>query len=179
MGTLIDDLLAFSRIGRVPLNLETVRHDQLVAEVIGNGRYDSETRTIAWEIERLPSGRGDPAMLRQVWANLIDNAVKYSSKVGAPQIAIGSRADSNAGEHVFFVRDNGVGFDMAYAEKLFGVFQRLHGPSEFDGTGIGLANVRRIVTRHGGRTWAESRLGEGATFYFSLPRTVRASGFSN
>jgi PAS domain S-box-containing protein len=169
MGTLIDDLLAFSRIGRVPLCLEPVSHDQILADVIANGRYDSETRRIEWEIGRLPAGRGDAAMLRQVWSNLIENAVKYSGKAPISRITIGASCDSTSGQNVFHVRDNGVGFDMAYADKLFGVFQRLHGATEFEGTGIGLANVRRIVTRHGGRTWAESRLGEGATFYFSLP----------
>jgi light-regulated signal transduction histidine kinase (bacteriophytochrome) len=170
MGALIDDLLAFSRIGRAPLYVGTVNHDELIADVIANGRYDSEGRPpITWEIGPLPRGQGDPSMLRQVWANLIDNAVKYSGKAAAPRVGIGGREDSAAAEHIFFVRDNGVGFDMAYADKLFGVFQRLHGATEFEGTGIGLANVRRIVTRHGGRTWAESRMGEGATFYFSLP----------
>jgi PAS domain S-box-containing protein len=179
MGALIDDLLAFSRIGRVALCLETIRHEQLVADVIANGRFDSETRTIAWQIGPLPDVHGDAAMLRQVWANLIDNAVKYSSKVALPVITIGTREEADSSEHVFFIRDNGVGFDMAYAEKLFGVFQRLHSSTEFDGTGIGLANVRRIVTRHGGRVWAESRTTEGATFYFSLPRTVSSSGLSS
>jgi light-regulated signal transduction histidine kinase (bacteriophytochrome) len=107
-------------------------------------------------------------LLRQVWCNLLDNAVKYSGKVERPRIEVGAHIDAETDERVFHVRDNGVGFDMAYAEKLFGVFQRLHSHTEFEGTGIGLANVRRIVTRHGGRTWAESAPGEGATFYFSL-----------
>jgi light-regulated signal transduction histidine kinase (bacteriophytochrome) len=176
MGMLIDDLLAFSRIGRVPLCIEAFRHDALVAEVIANGRHGSDGRVINWDIARLPDVRADAAMLRQVWANLIANAVKYSSKVAAPRITIASRDDLNAGEIVFFIRDNGVGFDMAYADKLFGVFQRLHSPTEFEGTGIGLANVRRIVARHGGRTWAEARVDEGATFYFSLPRGICSSG---
>lgn len=109
-------------------------------------------------------------MLRQVWLNLVDNAVKYSSRSTPPRIEIGSVPQpDNPTEHVFYVKDNGVGFDMKYAAKLFGVFQRLHAESEFQGTGIGLANVRRIVFRHGGRTWAESTPGEGATFFFSLP----------
>jgi PAS domain S-box-containing protein len=169
MGALIDDLLAFSRIGRVPMRMETVRHNALVAEVIANGRYDATGRTIRWEVGPLPDARADEPMLRQVWANLIDNAVKYSGRETEPCITISGREDRDAGEYVFLVRDNGVGFEMAYADKLFGVFQRLHNPSDFEGTGIGLANVRRIVSRHGGRTWAESRAGEGATFYFSLP----------
>jgi PAS domain S-box-containing protein len=179
MGTLIDDLLALSRIGRVPLRIEIVNQQELVAEVIANGRYESEHSRVVWNIAPLPAVSADGAMLRQVWANLIDNAVKYSSKVAAPQITIGGGLDPTAAEHVFFVRDNGVGFDMAYAEKLFGVFQRLHGPSEFEGTGIGLANVRRIINRHGGRTWAEARVDQGATFYFSLPLNVAASVFSS
>jgi PAS domain S-box-containing protein len=172
MGALIDDLLAFSRIGRVPLRHERVNHNQLVAAVIADGRYEANGRAIAWEINPLPDVRADPAMLRQVWANLIDNAVKYSGKNPQPRVAIAGREDAAAGEFVFSVRDNGVGFDMAYADKLFGVFQRLHGPSDFEGTGIGLANVRRIVTRHGGRTWAEGRVGKGAVFYFSLPTNL-------
>jgi PAS domain S-box-containing protein len=178
MGTLIDDLLALSRIGRVPLRRELVNQNQLVAEVIANGRHNSEHSTIAWDIGPLPEVRADGAMLRQVWANLIDNAVKYSSKVHGPRIAIEGRVDATTGEYVFSIRDNGVGFDMTYADKLFGVFQRLHGPTEFEGTGIGLANVRRIVNRHGGRTWAEGRVDEGATFHFSIPINV-SSGSSS
>jgi PAS domain S-box-containing protein len=176
MGTLIDDLLAFSRIGRVAMRMEMVNQDQMVAEVITNGRFETEGRPIVWQIGKLPSVRADLAMLRQVWANLIANAVKYSSKAAAPCVIIGGSENVSAKECVFFVRDNGVGFDMAHADKLFGVFQRLHGPSEFEGTGIGLANVRRIVTRHGGRTWAEGRVDEGAVFYFSLPCIVTPSG---
>lgn len=176
MGTLIDDLLAFSRIGRAPLRLEAVAHNQLLRAVIADGRYEpGEGRKLTWDIGPLPDVQADPAMLRQVWHNLIDNAVKYSSKKPAAHIEVGSQTDETAGEYVFFVRDNGVGFDTAYADKLFGVFQRLHGPSEFEGTGIGLANVRRIVSRHHGRTWAEGRLGEGAVFYFSLPIHSRPS----
>src|SRR5690606_34995216 len=120
MGTLIDDLLAFSRIGRVPLHLQNVAHQQLVREVIANGRYDSDTRPITWDIGSLPEVRGDAAMLRQVWVNLIDNAVKYSGKTAAPRITIRCAPDAAAGEFVFSVQDNGVGFDMAYADKLFG-----------------------------------------------------------
>lgn len=176
MGTLIDDLLAFSRIGRVPLRRQLIDHDQLVRGVVSDGRYESAARSILWEIDPLPNVHADAALLRQVWTNLIDNAVKYSSKSTPPRIAIGGSEQTATGEHVFFVRDNGVGFDMGYADKLFGVFQRLHGPSQFEGTGIGLANVRRIVTRHGGRTWAEGRVDAGATFYFSLPINSSTSG---
>ncbi len=179
MGELIDDLLAFSRIGRATLRQEPVDQNQLVASVIADGRYDTPERRIVWEIGPLPAARADSTMLRQVWANLIDNAVKYSSKSVQPTIAIAGREDRDSGEYVFSVRDNGVGFDMTYADKLFGVFQRLHSPGEFAGTGIGLANVRRIITRHGGRTWAESRLKEGASFYFSLPINVSSPGSSS
>jgi PAS domain S-box-containing protein len=171
MGTLIDDLLAFSRIGRAPLRDEMVNHQDLVTRVVAEGGHGASGGKITWDIGTLPPTRGDPAMLRQVWTNLIDNAVKYSRKSAAPQIAIGGTPDAEKGETVFFVRDNGVGFDMAYADKLFGVFQRLHDAADFEGTGIGLANVRRIVSRHGGRTWAEAAIGKGATFYFSLPVT--------
>ncbi|HZZ59044.1 MAG TPA: ATP-binding protein [Opitutaceae bacterium] len=168
MGQLIDDLLAFSRISRSQLSHSDVDHDALVAAVIREGRHDNPA--LEWSVAPLSPVRADPAMLRQVWSNLIANAVKYSGKNPRPRITIGERDEG--GERVFFVRDNGVGFDMAYADKLFGVFQRLHGPSEFEGTGIGLANVRRIVTRHGGRTWAEGKVGEGAAFYFSLPKAT-------
>ncbi|MES2697559.1 MAG: PAS domain S-box protein [Verrucomicrobiota bacterium] len=173
MGTLIDDLLAFSRVGRTPLRLEPIDHNALVADVLENGHYRSGERQIVWEIGALPPVRADRALLRQVWVNLIENAVKYSGKSPAPRIAIGGGPNpEDASEAIFFVRDNGVGFDMAYADKLFGVFQRLHGPTEFEGTGIGLANVRRIVARHNGRTWAEGRVDEGAVFYFSIPVTL-------
>ena len=169
MGRLIDDLLTFSRMGRAQLEPGEIDHDQLVAAVIRESGLDRDRR-IVWEIEPLPRVQADPAMLRQVWFNLIENAAKYSARSELPRIRIGSLPPTPAtAELVFFVRDNGVGFDMKYAAKLFGVFQRLHSEAEFEGTGIGLANVRRIITRHGGRTWAEGRVGEGATFYFALP----------
>lgn len=176
MGRLIDDLLSFSRMGRAPMTAHQIDHDALVADVIREGNFAAEHPLIEWVVDALPPVHADRAMLRQVWSNLIDNAVKYSGKAPAPRIEIGSLpapaadgASAPPAELVFFVRDNGVGFDMTYVDKLFGVFQRLHGPAEFEGTGIGLANVRRIVSRHGGRTWAEGKVGEGATFYFSIP----------
>lgn len=169
MGRLIDDLLTFSRMGRAQIELAEIDHDLLVAGVQREGGFDRR-EGIGWHIAPLPRVHADPAMLRQVWLNLLDNAVKYSAHATPPRIEIGHRPDlGEPGEHVFYIRDNGVGFDMKYAAKLFGVFQRLHSESEFEGTGIGLANVRRIVTRHGGRTWAESAPSGGATFFFSLP----------
>jgi light-regulated signal transduction histidine kinase (bacteriophytochrome) len=116
----------------------------------------------------LPGGDGDPSLLRQVWANLLSNALKFSAPTARPAIHVGGR--SQDGQQVYFVQDNGAGFDMRYADKLFGVFQRLHAARDFEGTGIGLAIVQRIVSRHGGRAWAEGAVGAGATFYFALPQ---------
>ena len=168
MGALIDDLLVFSRMGRAEMRVARVNMAVLTQEVIREVMEEAKERRIEWKCAVLPDVTGDPALLRQVLLNLFSNAVKYTRPRDPAVIEIGC-ADGATGEKVFFVRDNGVGFDMAYADKLFGVFQRLHRASEFEGTGIGLANVRRIVLRHGGRTWAESKLGEGSTFYFSLP----------
>ena len=168
MGALIDDLLVFSRMGRTELRHSKVSLDALVHEAVDALQMETQGRHINWKIRKLPEVEGDPAMLRQVWINLIANAAKYSRSRNPAEIEVSCVQPSN-GEHVFFVRDNGVGFDMKYADKLFGVFQRLHRADEFEGTGIGLANVRRIVSRHGGRTWAEGKIDGGATFYFSLP----------
>lgn len=168
MGLLIDDLLAFSRIGRADLHQTTVDLSTLVAEVVQAARQEADGRRIAWTIGPLPSVRADQAMLRQVLVNLIGNAVKYTGPREEARIDIGS-CDGAPGEVVVFVRDNGVGFDMQYVDKLFGVFQRLHSDSEFEGTGIGLANVQRIVRRHGGRVWGEGEVDRGATFYVALP----------
>ena len=170
MGRLIDDLLEFSRTGRKELNRSGVDQGTLVSEVIRDGRFDRPDRAIDWQVAQLPRVDADPAMLRQVWSNLLGNAAKYSGKADRPRVEIGSLPDPQTGDVAFYVRDNGVGFDMQYVDKLFGVFQRLHAVSEFEGTGIGLANVRRIVIRHGGRVWAEGVVGKGATFYFSLPK---------
>jgi signal transduction histidine kinase len=178
MGRLIDDLLSFSRTGRSELNHTLVDQDALVAAVLREGRFERGERPIEWNIAPLQPVRADAAMLRQVWSNLLENAVKYSGKAEHSRVEIGATADAKTGDHVFYVRDNGVGFDMQYVDKLFGVFQRLHSVSEFEGTGIGLANVRRIIARHGGRTWAEGALGKGATFYFSLPK-ARIAGDRN
>jgi len=168
MGRLIDDLLVFSRMGRAEMLNSSVNLYQLVKEVIQGLKPDTEGRDIAWQVSPLPKVAGDPSMLRLVFMNLISNALKYTRTRPQARIEIGHYSEPT-GELVVFVRDNGVGFDMQYKEKLFGVFQRLHKAEEFEGTGIGLANVRRIVQRHGGKTWADGNVDEGAAFYFSLP----------
>jgi PAS domain S-box-containing protein len=174
MGALIDDLLVFSRMSRTELCRSKVALNSLVHEAVDALLIETNGRPITWKIGKLPEVEADPAMLRQVWINLIANAIKYTRPRNPAEIEMGC-ADAANGEFVFFVRDNGVGFDMQYAHKLFGVFQRLHRAEEFEGTGIGLANVRRIISRHGGRTWAEGKLDGGATFYFSLPKTTNES----
>ena len=168
MGALIDDLLVFSRMGRSAMRIVRVDLGALVEDVRRELQHDSRGRTIEWRIAPLPPVEGDPAMLRLVLANLLSNAVKYTRPRDPARIEIG--AETRNGDTVVCVRDNGVGFDMEYKDKLFGVFQRLHSTEQFEGTGIGLANVRRIVRRHGGRTWAEGEVDRGAAFYFSLPR---------
>ena len=174
MGQLIDDLLVFSRMGRQEMLHSTVNLNQLIKTVIHDLRLDLQGNTISWTIGSLPEVPGDPAMLRQVFTNLLSNAVKFTATRPKPLIEIGALRNT-PGEVTVFVRDNGVGFDMQYVNKLFGVFQRLHRNDEFEGTGIGLANVRRIVHRHGGRTWAEVAVDQGATFYLSLPLKRTAS----
>jgi PAS domain S-box-containing protein len=168
MGKLIDDLLTFSRTARAQLRKSSVSLNDLERSVVREFNPDVAKRQVEWIFGNLPAAEGDPNLLHQVFFNLISNALKYTRDRKPAIIEIGSRSVES--EIIVFVKDNGVGFDMKYASKLFGVFQRLHGASEFEGTGIGLANVRRIIARHGGRTWAESELNKGATFYFSLPR---------
>jgi signal transduction histidine kinase len=167
MGRLIDDLLAFSRMGRVELIEGNVALDVLVQETIQTLAPDTQQRNIIWTVPPLPAVRGDSAMLKQVFANLLGNAVKYTRPRDPAQIEIGCLGEEE-GRLILFVRDNGVGFEMEYADKLFGVFQRMHRADQFEGTGIGLANVRRIIARHGGRVWAEATLDRGAAFYFTL-----------
>lgn len=167
MGQLIDDLLAFSRMGRVELIESSVVLDVLVQETIQAMTPDIQQRNIVWTVPSLPVVRGDPAMLRLVFANLLGNAVKYTGPRETARIEVGCMGEEE-GRLIFFVRDNGVGFEMKYADKLFGVFQRMHRTDRFEGTGIGLANVRRIIARHGGRVWAEATLDRGAAFYFTL-----------
>ncbi|MBV9489724.1 MAG: PAS domain S-box protein, partial [Verrucomicrobia bacterium] len=170
MGKLIDDLLAFSRAGRTELRREQVNLGALVTEVIDSLTADTQGRSIRWSIGPLPIVNADPTLLRGVLTNLIDNALKFTRHRPEAQIEIGCRQAET--ETIFFVRDNGTGFDMKYVDKLFGVFHRLHSQEDFEGSGIGLANVRRTVQRHGGRTWAEGAIDTGATFYFSLPNDI-------
>ncbi len=167
MGGLIDDLLEFSRMGRADLMRGRVNMNTLVAEVMRELENETAQRTVFWEIDELPEAEGDRALLRQVWVNLLSNAVKYTGKRDRAEISVRARRADQEWE--FSVADNGAGFDNEYAGKLFGVFQRLHRADQFEGTGIGLANVRRIIARHGGRTWAEGEVDQGATFYFTLP----------
>jgi light-regulated signal transduction histidine kinase (bacteriophytochrome) len=168
MGKLINDLLEFSRWSRVKLSKRPVKLSSLVEETVRQAQRHLKGRRVEWIIDELPQVEADPNLLRQVLVNLIDNALKYTRTREIARIEIGSVTDPN--ETVFFIRDNGVGFDMRHGEKLFGVFQRLHRASEFEGTGVGLANVRRIIHRHAGRVWAEGAVDEGAAFFFSLPR---------
>jgi light-regulated signal transduction histidine kinase (bacteriophytochrome) len=168
MGNLIDDLLTFSRLGRKPIEPSELDVGHIVKSLLDRLQAQHEGPKAELRIGSLPNARGDRALLEQVWANLISNALKYSSKRDHPVIEIAAISEEN--EFVYFVRDNGAGFDPRYRSKLFGVFQRLHSASEFDGTGVGLALVHRIVVRHGGRVWAEGEPDKGATFYFTLPR---------
>jgi light-regulated signal transduction histidine kinase (bacteriophytochrome) len=170
MGRLIDELLDFSRTGRIQLNRTRLNMNNLLEDTrlilqpfIGN-------RSIQWVIADLPMVSADLNLLKLVWMNLIENALKYSSKRELSIINVYSIENND--EYIFSVNDNGVGFDMKYVHKLFGVFQRLHTLADFDGTGIGLANVRRIITKHGGRVWAEAEIEKGATFYFTIPKNI-------
>jgi PAS domain S-box-containing protein len=178
MRSLIDDLLSFSRMGRQAISLHPVELGRMVREVIRDLEPDVTGRRIEWCIGELSRVNADASMLRIVLNNLIANAMKFTRSRQQARIEIGS-LPGQASEAVIFVRDNGVGFDMTYADKLFAVFQRLHRADEFEGTGIGLANVRRIIARHGGRTWAEGEPDQGAAFFFSLPHTLPGSGNEN
>ena len=169
MGELIDSLLVFSRMGRAEMLHTRVDLNSIVRQAQRDVTEAEPARSVDWVLGQLPTVPGDPTMLQLVFTNLLSNAFKYSRTRENATIEVGSR-DGSSVEHIVYVRDNGVGFDMAYANRLFGVFQRLHRAEEFEGTGIGLANVQRIVSRHGGRVWAESELGQGATFYVALPK---------
>jgi light-regulated signal transduction histidine kinase (bacteriophytochrome) len=167
MGRLIDDLLNFSRLGRQLLSKQAVDTAKLVQQVLDSLNSEQEGRRVEISIGELPVCQGDPALLRQVWINLLSNALKFTRGQNVARIEIGCLTQEG-GAPVYFVKDNGVGFDMQYADKLFGVFQRLHSTEEFEGTGVGLATVQRIIHRHGGQVWAEAKVGASATFYFTI-----------
>jgi len=168
MSRLIDDLLDFSRAERVDLQKSVIRLEELVNEVRDELAHQTNRRDIVWKVGSLHEVYADRAILRVAIVNLLSNAIKFSRRRTPSEIEIGTTTQND--EVIAFVRDNGAGFDMQQADKLFGVFQRLHAKHEFEGNGIGLANVQRIIQRHGGRVWAESSVGKGATFWFSLPR---------
>jgi light-regulated signal transduction histidine kinase (bacteriophytochrome) len=166
MGQLIDDLLTFSRLSRQPLKLQRVVCADLVRQVLAELLHEHEGRRVDIAIGDLPVCQADPSLLKQVFVNLLANALKFTRSRDVAVITVGCR--ENGGERVYFVQDNGAGFDMQYVDKLFGVFQRLHRADEYEGTGVGLAIVQRILHRHGGRIWAEATVNQGATFYFTL-----------
>ena len=166
MGELIEGLLQFSRTGRIEMNQKFLNMNEIVEALIQPTREQDAKHRIKFTIEPMPSAFADLEMIKQVWSNYIENAVKFTSKTDMPEITIG--AEENDNDNIYYIKDNGAGFDMTYASKLFAVFQRLHSREDYDGTGIGLATVKRIVERHGGKVWAEGKIGEGAVFYFSL-----------
>ena len=171
LGELVDGLLTFTRTGSVALNVQPINTERLVKDVLQRLVTDTVEKATEIDVEAMPTVHADPTLLSSVFMNLLDNALKYTRGRAPARISIGV-AEETAGEVSFFVRDNGAGFDMRYADKLFGVFQRLHHAHEFEGTGVGLANVRRIVAKHGGRVWAKAKVGEGATFYFSIRKNL-------
>jgi light-regulated signal transduction histidine kinase (bacteriophytochrome) len=170
MEQLIDDLLSFSRVGRDPLRKRRVELADVVRRAQDEAaRAAGGVRQVVWSIGQLPAVQADPALLHIAMVNLLSNALKFTEGRSPARIEVSARSDEMVGEVVVAVRDNGVGFDSSHAHRLFGVFQRLHPEADFPGSGIGLANVRRIIARHGGRTWAEGAVNAGATLYFSLP----------
>jgi light-regulated signal transduction histidine kinase (bacteriophytochrome) len=171
MGSLIDDLLAFSRTARAELHKTRISLDDQVSSLIRDAQREVGDRKVKWQVSPLPEVDADPALLRQVLVNLISNALKYTRTRPIAEISI--RSEESEAEYTIQVKDNGVGFDPRYAHKLFAVFQRLHRAADFEGTGVGLANVRRIIARHGGRTLAEGQIDQGATFSFTLPKNAR------
>jgi PAS domain S-box-containing protein len=176
MGHLVDDLLAFSRLSRQAVRKQSLAPAQLVRQCLSELRGEQEGRNVTISVGELPPCSADPALLKQVWMNLLGNALKYTSKRGTAGIEVGSLNDESTKGNVYFVKDNGVGFDMRYAHKLFGVFQRLHRAEDYEGTGVGLAIVQRIIHRHGGRIWAEAQPDRGATFFFTLEQGDSAHG---
>jgi signal transduction histidine kinase len=177
MGVLIDNLLAFSGMGRATLQPAWVETSAVVAESREELGPEAKGRSIEWQVDPLPKVYVDRSLFKQVWMNLLGNALKYTRQ--REQAVIAVRCKENADSYEFSVKDNGAGFDMQYVGKLFGIFQRLHLKEQFEGTGIGLANVRRIVSRHGGNTWAEGELGNGATFFFTLPKSPAGNGVAS
>ncbi|MCB0843595.1 MAG: hypothetical protein KDE26_10115 [Bacteroidetes bacterium] len=167
MGQLIDDLLAFALLNQKEISTQTVATDKIVDNIVQSYKMDVRSKEIAWNIQSLPNIQGDRTLIKQVFTNLISNAVKFTVVKPNPMVTVGTI--SEGGLNTFFVKDNGVGFDMQYKDKLFGVFQRLHEKEQFEGTGVGLAIVQRIIERHHGKVWAESMIDQGATFYFSIP----------
>jgi light-regulated signal transduction histidine kinase (bacteriophytochrome) len=171
MGQLVDDLLSLARVGRQGLRLQVTSLKPLVEEVISESLPDTAARQVEWKIDNLPFVECDPALMKQVFQNLLSNALKFTRPRSPAVIEIGQ--ENQAGTPVVFVRDNGVGFNMKYSDKLFGVFQRLHRPEDFEGTGVGLATVQRIIQKHSGRIWAEAELDKGAAFFFTLGAAER------
>jgi light-regulated signal transduction histidine kinase (bacteriophytochrome) len=169
MGVLIDDLLSFSRNGRQEMKFSVVDMQQMANSVFEELAADK--KNISFSLQPIAPAFGDPAMIRQVWVNLLGNAVKFTSHIQNPVIQVGAYAEN--GETVYFVKDNGAGFDINNSQHLFGVFKRLHSARDFEGTGIGLAFVKQIIHRHEGRVWADARVNEGATFFFTIPATKR------
>ena len=167
MGNLVDDLLAFSRLSRQALRKQSVKTTALIHQALDELRVETNGRQVEFMVAEMPECQADPNLLKQVWINLLSNALKYTRQRDLAHIEIGWKKEND--EQVFFVKDNGVGFDMQYAHKLFGIFQRLHRAEDYEGTGVGLAIIQRIVHRHGGRVWADGQVDDGATFYFSLP----------
>jgi light-regulated signal transduction histidine kinase (bacteriophytochrome) len=174
MGQLIDDILNFSRSGRVEITSSEIDMQSVAHAVLKDLQPAVDNNKLQLDIDAIPRINGDSAMMRQVFVNLLSNAIKFSRPTDIAKIKVGGSIEGD--EAIYFVKDNGVGFDMQYADKLFGVFKRLHGVTEFEGTGIGLAIVKRIVTRHGGRVWAEGKVNEGATIYFALPTKETGHG---
>lgn len=177
MGCLIDDLLSFSRINMNEIKISAIDMHSLAINVYDELTTDPEKEKIDFRISEIDSINGDTSMLKQIWVNLISNAIKYTSKISNPVIEIGSTSDET--ETVYYIKDNGAGFDMEYYDKLFGVFKRLHSTRQFEGNGVGLAIVHRIVQRHQGRVWAESEINKGATFYFALPAANASNGIEH
>jgi light-regulated signal transduction histidine kinase (bacteriophytochrome) len=172
MGQLVDDLLALARLGRQPLHTEHTEPGAIVRRCLGELRRECPGRRVEIVVGELPACSADPGLLKQVWINLLSNALKYTSRREAARVEIGGEQGNSTGPPTYFVKDNGIGFDMRYTDKLFGVFQRLHPADEYEGTGVGLAIVQRIIHRHGGRVWAEAEPDRGATFFFTLPNEV-------